>query len=368
MKTKLGYDCTAFSMQRYGGVTKYLTELISGINQTEFSVKIKSLIYISKYLKEISGNFPLSGFYVDSDSRVVGRAIREINKLVAPLSYGRECFDIVHETYYRSKPVIAGKYRVLTVHDMIHELFPADFSDAVRHSQMKKESVTRADHIICVSETTKKDLIEVFNVDRDRITVVYHGYRVPDTAIVNRISRNKPYILYVGARRGYKNFDRFIEAYANSSFLKNNVEIIAFGGGAIKPIELAKIKGLAIQEKIHFLGGSDQQLAELYKSAACFIYPSVYEGFGFPPLEAMSYGCPVVCSNGGSIKEIVGDCALYFDPLNLDEITSALERVFLESASVDFLKTKYPEVLNKYSWDKCVRKTELVYRKIMNGG
>ena len=126
----------------------------------------------------------------------------------------------------------------------------------------------------------------------------------------------------MGNRGGYKNFSTLLQAYGNSPILRE-FELIAFGGHPLLPDEKNQITQLGITDKVRFTSGSDQELAARYRAATAFIFPSTYEGFGLPPLEAMSHGCPVVCSNGGSIPEVVGDAGVYFDPNSAEELRMA---------------------------------------------
>ena len=136
----------------------------------------------------------------------------------------------------------------------------------------------------------------------------------------------RPSLLYVGHRGGYKNFRTLLQAYGSSPILRE-FELIAFGGYPLLRDEQKEIRRLGITDRVRFESGSDRELAARYQAAAAFIYPSKYEGFGISPLEAMSHGCPVVCSNAGAIPELVGDAGVYLDPNNAEELRTALERV-----------------------------------------
>jgi glycosyltransferase involved in cell wall biosynthesis len=142
-------------------------------------------------------------------------------------------------------------------------------------------------------------------------------------------------------------------------------ELIAFGGGASFPDEQREIRGLGIVDRVRFESGSDRELAARYREAAAFIFPSTYEGFGLPPLEAMSHGCPVVCSNGGSIPEVVGDAGVYFDPGNADELRTALERVVTTPELQADLRRRGYARLPAFSWEKCAAETAQLYREIL---
>ena len=183
---------------------------------------------------------------------------------------------------------------------MIHEKYSEYLQPDDNMSYIKLQAINRADHVICISENTRKDLIELTNIPQAKTSVVHLGfslwiYQRRGPKIINR-----PYLLFVGHRGGYKNFRRFLQAYATSKRLVQDFDVVCFGGFEFSSDELTFISSLGLtSNKVRRISGDDQVLANLYLNAAAFIYPSLYEGFGIPLLEAMSYQCPVVCSNAG---------------------------------------------------------------------
>ena len=158
----------------------------------------------------------------------------------------------------------------------------------------------KADHVICISENTRSDLLKIWDCDPSKVSVVHLGFdsfaaRNKQVKALNKnISRD--YILFVGARKGHKNFERLLEAYSSKKSLSDNFSLICFGGGSFCDDEEKKLKNLGIANKVIQMNGSDELLASLYQNADLFVYPSLYEGFGIPPLEAMSAGCPVAAA------------------------------------------------------------------------
>jgi glycosyltransferase involved in cell wall biosynthesis len=249
---------------------------------------------------------------------------------------------------------------------MIHELFADETLGARQTTRAKRAAVNRADHVICISETTRQDLVNLFGVDPARTSVVHLGFSLtaePKTPEVNP-SKQRPTLLYVGHRTGYKNFATLLQAYGNSSTLRE-FALIAFGGHPPLPDERAEMERLGVADRVRFESGSDRELAAHYRAATAFIYPSKYEGFGIPPLEAMSYGCPVVCSNAGSIPEVVGEAGIYFDPNNPEELRTALERVATTQNVQADLRARGYARLAEFSWDKCAAETARIYCEIL---
>jgi glycosyltransferase involved in cell wall biosynthesis len=257
---------------------------------------------------------------------------------------------------------------VVTVYDMIHELFPSSFSKYDQTRKSKLHAVKRADHVICISESTRRDLLRYVDIPDSKVSVVHLGHSLAaSSANVDAKTRlaSKPYLLYVGQRGGYKNFEGFLRAYAASPALQDQFTVLCFGGGDITQSERAFARSLNVSPtKIVHASGGDASLARAYASAAAFVYPSLYEGFGIPPIEAMSHGCPVIASNTSSIPEVVGDAAELFDPNDLRDMQNAIERVVFSKERAQQLVAKGSERVKDFTWEACALATLNVYRRI----
>jgi glycosyltransferase involved in cell wall biosynthesis len=276
---------------------------------------------------------------------------------------------ILHETYYskRSVPLRDNQARVVTIHDMIHERFPQYYPASDKNSEIKRLAIERADHVICVSENTRRDLLDIVNVNSEKVSVVHHGF---DTQLSNGTSSklliDEPYLLYVGIRGGYKNFQRLLEGYASSRMLHENYRLVCFGGRDFNQSETQRFQKLKLPEdRLVRMGGSDSVLMNLYAHAAAFVYPSLYEGFGIPPLEAMAHGCPVVCSSGSSISEVVGDAGEFFDPSDSAAIANAIEEVVGSDSRTAELVDLGWQRLKRFTWGQCVKDTHDVYSTLV---
>lgn len=365
---KIVYDYQIFGAQKYGGISRYFSEIAKAIPVIGgHDIEIFSPLYINEYIRP-SRTVRLRGLKI-RHSRFSSLPTTLINASITRLfNYGKHGTDIFHETYYSSIDCAPrSAKRIVTVHDMIHEIFSNLFprNDATRRAKLA--AVRRADHIICVSENTRRDLLEVTDIPVEKTSVVYHGYSLINTnskpAHPRRLTA--PYLLYVGARDGYKNFEGLLSAYASSS-LRNEFSIACFGGGNATPRESSLIQSLGINPKnVVFLSGGDETLSSLYTFASAFVYPSLYEGFGIPPLEAMSLGCPVVCSNSSSLPEVVGGAAELFDPKDIDCMRAALERVLLSADRSRRLVALGYQRVNFFSWEKCAQETLNVYKRVL---
>ena len=269
----------------------------------------------------------------------------------------------MHESYYSYKSYENRKI-VCTVYDMINEKYPIFFNNTKEISNLKKKTLERADHIICISNNTKKDLLEYFNIDEKKISVTLLASNFKEICNNNKNLKNK--LLFIGSRYGYKNFNKFIEAYSSSDFLKKNFQIIAYGGEKYNHEDKKILEKFKLNTNhVSFFNDKNHELKYLYSNVAAFIYPSIYEGFGIPILEAMKCGCPVILSNGGSIKEIGGPGLEYFDPFCSENIKENMENVLLsDEKQRQIIEYGYKRSKN-YSWHKCANETLEAYKKVL---
>ena len=372
---KILYDHTAFQFQRYGGISRYFYELITRLSKKEdVDINLFQGFHIneynlSKHKSDFESYWGYKWKYKKLDAKYISHIFAIPNKFLFDNMYVRSNnFEIYHPTYYRKD---FNKHKkttiVLTVHDMIHELYPDQFGNGKSTIKAKEASINAADTIICVSKNTKKDLIDIYDVPEDKINVVYHGNSLPKldeylkhTDLEKKYHITKPFLLYVGDREGtYKNFHMFLETYL--TILSDRFDLICFGGGELNRNELKTIKNIKSSGKVIHISGSDHLLASLYKNAFCFIYPSLYEGFGIPLLESMGMGCPVIASNTSSIPEVVDKAALLFDPNSKDSLINVIELLEgNESKRDEYIKLGF-EQEKKFSWDKTAYETFKVY-------
>jgi glycosyltransferase involved in cell wall biosynthesis len=370
---QVAFDHQIFAWQRYGGISRYFWELATSLGSIAgVEPIIVAPMYMNRYLQ--------SGYPV----RLIGRRVPMIPKggrVLAALSAlkARQLLKtmeppVVHETYYSRRRIAPERSKlVVTVHDMIHEKLGPTSSFFDRTSQWKRKAVERADHVICVSENTRRDLIELFSISEAKTSVVYHGCRSLSSGDYKNSARlqksKKPYLLFVGQRSGYKNFDALLRAYASCRHLRENFNVVCVGGGALTRSEQARLRQLSIRDdRVLQISGPDQQLALIYRDAAVLVYPSIYEGFGMPPLEAMAAGCPVVSADRGSLPEVCGDAAEYCNPDDHEAIAEAIERVVSSRDRRDSLVEKGLANVRHFTWQDCARKTAGIYQGLVEGG
>ena len=362
---KILFDHQIFTSQKYGGISRYFFELIKNIDNIE--VENATLFSYNHYLISDNSKKCIS-FFPKINFRGKQRSLLFLNNTFSKLKIINGNFDIFHPTYYDPYflKYLNGKPFVLTVYDMIHEKFDETFPQDDKTSYYKKILVNKAVKIIAISENTKKDLIDLFGVEKSKIEVVYLGNSMLLNNDVN-IDFNFPknFILFVGIRKGYKNFDRFIKSIAK--LLHENVDllVVCVSGGKFNNEELELFEKLNIQRSVLQYDLEDNQLAQFYARALVFVFPSLYEGFGIPVLESFACSCPLICSNTSSLPEIAADGAEYFDPYSQKSIYTNVKKV-LESLELrNTLIKNGNERLKYFSWEKTAQQTKKIYESII---
>jgi glycosyltransferase involved in cell wall biosynthesis len=367
---KIAFDCQIFTIQKYGGISRYFAETAGHMLKQNEDIAIFSPIYQNRYLEGLPRR-AIKGRLFDRFPPKSTRAILAYNKWASRRLITAWQPDVVHETYFSPESAVPSGVApvVLTVYDMIHELYADEFGPSDNTSRFKRAAVGRADHVICISHNTKSDLIDRFGTDPSKISVVHLGVQpvlAPDPATLAALDNKKPYFLYVGTRRGYKNFSGLLDAYAQSDRLRSSFDIIAFGGGAFDNSELQELTAHGFNPgQVRQIDGGDNQLAALYQRAAALVYPSKYEGFGLPPIEAMAMQCPVLSSDSSSMPEVIGDAGCYFDANSRDSIIYAMETLVESPTKIASLKKAGFERHKVFTWAKCADDTRAVYKQMV---
>lgn len=360
---KIAFDNQIFLEQRYGGISRYYCEMYKLLDQNSFiEAKIFTTLHINQHLADLKIR---NNLYIPITTNTLGfnKLIHTISDFVSSNMIKRFKPDIVHKTFfYPSKHYECPE--VITVYDMIHEKFSLN----KEFIESKKQAIKSARHIISISESTKLDLIEIYKVPENKISVVYFGVGsnfIKDQDVKSLLNR-APNLVFVGRRNGYKNFGAFIEAFARSSFLTENFQIVVFGGGQFNQYERNLIQNLGIDKNIVKRDGTDSDLRELLEDSVAMVYPSQYEGFGLPILEAMGMGCLVFTSNKSSMPEVGGNHAYYFDPSSIDSINSTLESKLMNISILSSSTQKEAiDWAKNFNWKKCADQTIKVYRSLL---
>jgi glycosyltransferase involved in cell wall biosynthesis len=433
---RIHYDGLVYAMQSVGGVSRYFNELlprIAALNAAEGGRTTQSLRW-GAHRPDLPGVAEIptlllpdhmgGGSWLKAAAYAV---LRPLQNAWLDWRVGRP--DIFHPTYYTT-PWRKGIPTVVTVYDMIHERFPEYYGapEHFRFRAAKAHAIRTADHVLCISEATRRDVIEILGIEPEKTTVTLlagggHTLTLGRTAasefdaipaakpLVDPASPGNadsaslkeylfcdgrvpgtPFILYVGSRRLYKNFDRMADAYLNAKGLED-LQLLVVGGESENrserkhPVYSSTVPGKHFLEttyeetyegrhvpsyhlgRVHRVVSvgrlSDSALAECYRNAAAVVVPSLYEGFGLPVLEALAQGAVVACSNTSSLPEVAGDCAFYFDPRDPDSIADALVKaVSLSGAERAAWAVRAKARAALFSWDKTAAATWEVYRRV----
>jgi len=365
---KIAYDHLIFTAQQYGGISRYYTILAEELLKKNQDVGVFSGVHRNHYLQTLPSDI-VRGFKLEKYPPNFDRIFHALNFLTSQVKIKLWQPDIVHETYYSSLPVIStNTVRVTSAYDMIHELFSDQFSNRDKTTDRKASAFSRVDHILSISHSTKNDLVDIFGIEESKVSVVHLGVDFSAFESFEKSDKgllDKPYLLYVGSRGGYKNFTGFIKSVASSNQLMKHFDVLAFGGGSFNADEMSLLKKLGFRDsQVRQVGGNDDLLANLYHNAEAFVYPSLYEGFGLPPLEAMAAGCPVVSSNTSSMPEVVRNAGEYFNPHDIDDMREAIERVVSTQDLRQMLIQSGYENIKDFSWQQCASKTLDIYKKL----
>lgn len=342
-------DCVIFGIQRFGGISNYWRQLIGYFAlERAFSVEliIPNNVDLATIDPEVLGHCSISRDILDVR---VSRYIRACTNRRS---------SIFHTSYYRYPTRRVRKY-IVTVYDFIYERYRHGLYRYV-HSRQKEHSILRADAIICISNATRDDLFEFLpGIDASRVHVVHLGV---DTRTYfpnppNQVQQSSELVLFVGQRKGYKRFDLAIEAIRLLPQYS-----LGIAGPQLAPTEIATLNR-RIPGQWQFFGPVDSEgLRALYANAFAFIFPSEYEGFGLPILEAMATGCPVVAAKRSSLPEVGGDCALYATEQTPECYAHLIESLAADDVRWALVKSGLDRV-EKFQWSETILKTRSIYEK-----
>jgi glycosyltransferase involved in cell wall biosynthesis len=367
-------DGTVYENASYGGIARIYSEILPRMCVKDPTLQV-ALLTSGCPGGELPRHSRIRHVRIPAVERVLrpGRLWRRLAPRVSALArravVGEARGRIWHSTYYTRPLGWAGPF-VVTAVDMIQERFPELFGrDGGEIRRRKRACLEAADAIVAISETTKKDIEEFYPRAAGRVRVVPLGCGRTflrrgdlDGRSVGRAAE-RPFLLYVGIRSRYKNTDLLLRAYEAWRH-RPEVELVVVGR-PWSQAEQEELVALSIADRVHLLGYiDDEQLGALYRRAVALVYPSLYEGFGLPLLEAMASGCPVVASRIPSTVEVAGDCPIYFEPPgSVDTIVAALDAALMQGREPECLQRGH-ERADAYSWERTAQLTLDVYASL----
>jgi glycosyltransferase involved in cell wall biosynthesis len=358
-------DNIVFSIQKFGGASTYWQELLKRF------VSKENVILISqnedKPIFDIDGE--LFDYKSNKNSFLLEKTFKPKFLRYLPLTKRLPKGSLYHNSYYRTcfqKSVV----NIFTIHDFAHKKgYASSFPRNVVHIGLTSIGLKNADGIIAISENTKKDLLFYYpNIPENKIKVIYHGVnedfypleKIRSQMFKDQLNLDDRYVLFIGKRGGYKNFDLVVQAL--SAF--NDIKLVIVGGEKMNDEEYNNLISKLPSGFLKFDGLENEEINLLYNYAFSLVYPSKFEGFGFPIVEAMRSGCPVITTTLTSIPEVAGDAALYIE----DSSHSLIQKI--TELRSDNIRTSFIErgfrQSRKFSWEKCASETFQFYQDIYN--
>ena len=357
----MAFDEQIFAIQRYGGISRMFAQLarqfvlepIEDVQLLPFNAPV-----VNRYLLD---HPELSGPLGAREARNEWTALAHY--LTRPQTHPR-C-EIVHNSFYLPHGLapVKGAKRIVTIHDMIPERLPQTRRRLDRLT-LKRRYVRKADHIICVSEATRQDLEDIYGPLDVPVSVVHHGVDERFRPYVPRLDvLPERYVLFVGNRGQYKDARVLFEAFAAIAQDFPNLHLLCVGGAGLSPQEVQWLTDRGIRNRVSQRYLPDDGIAAAYAHAEVFVFPSRFEGFGLPALEAMASGTPVILANATSLPEVGADAAIYFTPGNALELAEALATVLTDESVQQQLITRGRERAATFTWHAAADKTAAVYRQ-----
>jgi len=298
-----------------------------------------------------------------------------------PLELRRAGANLFHAPHYVLPPMTPCR-SVVTIHDCIHLRFPQYLPSRLGYAYARSSlwvAAHRSARVLTVSEASKRDILEYFRVPESKVTVIYNAiderfHEEPPADEVMRVQERyqltDPFILYAGNIKPHKNLERLIEAFhmVRRGELEH-IKLLIIGDEISKYATLRRaVHRYKLHKHVRFFGFvPDATLAILYRLARVFVFPSLYEGFGLPPLEAMASGTPVITSNLSSLPEVVGDAAMLIDPYQPDAIAGAMRRVLQDERLRDDMRERGLARVREFSWARSVKQVREIYDEVLAG-
>lgn len=359
---KVHFDSQVAALQRRGGISRYFTELMRSFQRDA----MHGVDLVNGYPWARNLHLIEAGLARPLPARLLQRArVVAIANRATGVDRGVPA-DVLHHTYYdRSYLRLSSqKLRVVTIYDMIPEILPELFPSGNPH-QDKFEFVRASDLILAISESTKQDLLRIYG--DPGVPVVVTPLGIGEAFFIDSsplMSLPQSYVLFVGGRGGYKDFDVLARAFAQAR-LPEHFALVAVGEEPLSDSELSLLERLGIRDRVVRVSVEDAELPRVYRHAACFVFPSRYEGFGLPTLEAMAAGCVALLADVGSHPEVGGDAALYFEPGDAEQLSLLLQRVTLDRE----LRSRHARLgvkrAREFSWLRTARATAQAYRQAL---
>jgi glycosyltransferase involved in cell wall biosynthesis len=372
---RIGIDYTA-AVRQDAGIGRYTRSLIGALSALDRDNSYRLFVAARGVRSTIPAAANWRAFrapLTDRETSLLWQRLR----LPVPIELFLGALDLFHSPDFLLPPVLRAR-TVLTVHDLSFVRVPEYAHPAVHDYlvQSVPRSARRADLILAVSAATQRDVIELLGVPEERVQVIYEGvddrFRpVEDEEVLAAVRRRydleRPFILGLGTLEPRKNFSGLVEAFVRlrqCRHLEHELVIVGRRGWLYEPI-FERVRALGAERQVRFLGfAADEDLPGIYTLASCLAYPSFYEGFGLPVLEAMACGTPVVTSRTSSLPEVAGSAAILVDPGDVDNLVDALDRVLFDDVLRAELRAAGQERAQRFTWERAAQELVATYRSV----
>ncbi len=377
MPITVGFDATS-AVRQTAGIGRYTRQLLGALARLDGDTRYQVFYWgrgaSGGSLPRLDHRFRVRALPI---SDRVANAVWHRARAPLPVQFLIGGFDLFHSPDFALPPVL-GRPTVLTVHDLAFLRTPECAFPTLRAylDEIVPRSVRRASRVVAVSESTRRDCIELLGTPPDKVTTIVEGvgedFRPPrdpakDRARIRQAGITASYVLTTGTLEPRKNYIRLLEAYAllRARGVDHRLVVAGRPGWMYEPIHEA-VQRLRLADSVTFLQPDDDLLCALYGQAEVFVFPSLYEGFGIPPLEAMACGTPVACSNSSSLPEVVGDAAVMFDPLDVEAIAAGVMSLLVDHQLAHRLRARGLERAATFTWARAARQTRDLYLEVVS--
>lgn len=370
---RIGIDARLYGT-KHGGIGRYAQKLIEELEKTDQNNQYVVFLQTDGFdaYRPQNPNF--------QKVRADFRAYSLGEQLLFPSLLSKYKLDLVHFTHFNAPIFYGGKF-VVTIHDLIISHYPTSRATTLNplvyqiklkaYDFLVKAVARKAIKIISVSDYTKQDIVKLLKIKPDKIQTIYEGVDLPAVSgqtsndVLERLGLAGDFVMYVGSAYPHKNLEKLIEAFAIIAAKYPELKLVLAGRKNFFYERLAGTVDEKLKDKIVFTGYlSDEDLAVLYRRAKLYVFPSLIEGFGLPPLEAQYYGLPVASSNATCLPEILGDSAVYFDPNSAADMAEKISATLADDALRQKLIAAGRENLKKYSWTKMAEEISAIYKNV----
>jgi len=375
---KIAIDYTP-AYEQGGGIGRYVRDLVTALslidNQSDYRLFVSGASK-NTLLDQVGHNFSWKPTRISP--KWFARLWHRL-KIPLPVEQFTGRIDLYHATDFVLPPTLQSTKTLLTVHDLSFVRVPETASPSLKAylDRVVPLSVKRADHILADSQATKDDLMELYGVTPEKITVLLTGVdkRFQPSNIGELTMRSKyalsdrPYLFTIGTVQPRKNYARIIHSLAKLRAEGHDLDLVIAGGrGWLEDPIYQAIQETQMMDYVKLIGfADDEDIPTLYTQAKCVVFPSLYEGFGYPVLEGMACGTPVVTSNVSSLPEVAGDAALMVNPYDVDAITNAIRSIITDSELRKTLTERGFEQIKQFTWEKSARQLHQIYTDLLTG-